>query len=370
MPTPDQQSRWLEPGVLVTLYELDLSGKFSAFTGSPGPILYFHGHAAASGSNNLLFRSHTYGPYPIKAEGFEWNTRGTLPRPTLSVSNIGSVVSALCREYEDLVGATVIQRHTFENFLDDRPDHGPPYKEFPAQIFAVERKASETNTLCTFELATAMDAEGVTLPRRQVLATACPWTYRGVECGYAAPVAGGSGWPVMNRLGQHFGEAFDDGLVSPDGTQLASDDANFRTDPAHLSDVGKVVSGANFVPGTMVAAVVSESVVNLSANATPGSPVHFNINRTTGRSPGGATGMPQPWSATTVYSENDTAYVMVKGVRVYAVSKKPTNVGHPIYDENFWMLDVCLKKLSDCEYHFGHGNPLPYGGMPGAAKLQ
>jgi hypothetical protein len=31
---------------------------------------------------------------------------------------------------------------------------------------------------------------------------------------------------------------------------------------------------------------------------------------------------------------------------------------------------VCLKKQSDCETHFGANARLPYGGFPGANKLQ
>jgi hypothetical protein len=163
---------------------------------------------------------------------------------------------------------------------------------------------------------------------------------------------------------------FNDGLVSPDGTQLASDLADFRATPPESSDVGKVISGPNFAYGTKVSAVVSGSVVNLSVKATPGSPVSFTINRTVGRLPGGGTSMPRAYDAATTYHANDCAYVLVKGVRVYAVSKQNLNVGHSVYDENWWWLDVCLKKLSDCELHFGALSPLPYGGFPGANKLQ
>jgi phage-related protein len=52
------------------------------------------------------------------------------------------------------------------------------------------------------------------------------------------------------------------------------------------------------------------------------------------------------------------------------VSKVANNQGHPITDENWWWLDVCLKKFSDCELHFGVNQPLTYGGFPGANKLQ
>jgi hypothetical protein len=173
----------------------------------------------------------------------------------------------------------------------------------------------------------------------------------------------------MNRLGAVFPGLFTDGLVSSDGTQLASSAASFHTSPSELSDVGKLITGTNFAPGTLVAAVVSSSVVNLSVKATPGSGLTFNINRTAGRLPGGGTSLPLAYNPATTYALNDTAYVMINGLRTYAVSKANGNTGNSVYDENFWYLDVCLKKLSDCKLHFGGNVPLPYGGFPGANKL-
>jgi lambda-like phage minor tail protein L len=295
--TPDQRARRLSPGELITLYELDLTG-----LGAPS-VFYFH-DGIDQGANQIGFATHTYVPMPIKAEGFEMNSRGTLPRPKMTVSNIGSVISSLLLQYGDFVGGTLKMRMTFSVYVlrngvkvdATEYDAQPPWKEFTPQIFTIDRKASETNTFVAFELATPMDSEGILLPRRQILATACPFTYRGTECGYPAPPGSGNvdGKPKTNRL------------------------------------------GANFT-GTLV-------------------------DR-------GA------WSDTATYAVNDYAYVLVGGVRVYAVCKAGHNNSallRSFYDENFWMLDVCLKKQSDCEKHFdrlAQHDPLPYGGYPGANKL-
>jgi len=281
---PETVARRLEPGALLHLYDLDLTGIPSKLTNAPGPTLYFH-DGIAQGANLINFGGHTYSPFPINAEGFEWTTKGVLPRPTLTVSNVGSAVSALCREYGDLVGARLVQHKTFDIYIAGGAEAGPPWKEFTPIVFVIDRKSAENNTLCSFDLATGMDAEGITLPRRQILATACPFTYRGTECGY-------TGVPKTNRLGAAF--------AGP------------------LVDRGA-------------------------------------------------------WSTTATYAAKDYAYVMSGGIRVYAVCKAGHNNSallRSFYDENFWMLDVCLKKLSDCELHFGAGNPLPYGGFPGANKLQ
>jgi lambda family phage minor tail protein L len=305
-----------------------------------------------SSPNLIVFKANTYNPFPIKAEGFEWSTSGTLPRPKLTVSNIGSVVSALLRQYDDFIGATLTMRQTFSNYVQggSEPDDT---KEFTPQIFVVDRKSAETNSMCSFDLATGMDAEGIVLPRRQVLATACPWIYRGPECGY-------TGVPKTNRTGAtHNGPLVDRGVYNPDvsftnGSSTIADatytsaTAAFRTD-----DVGKTITGPFIPANTIIAVRNSATSIELSANATgTRSNLSFTIV-----------------SRNVTYAAGNYVYVVVNGVRVYAVSKVANNTGHSIYDEAWWMLDVCLKSEADCETHFGAGVQLPYGGFPAADKL-
>jgi lambda family phage minor tail protein L len=358
MPTnPEQLSRQLQPTdssgnptQLVVLYELDLTPK-------GGTVLYFHAGVDPSGSNTIGFKGHTYSAFPIKAENFEWTTKGTLPRPKLTVSNIGSVTSSLCRQFGDLVGCVLTMRMTFYCYTSggSEPDNT---KEFPPQIYVVDRKVAETNSICSFDLATPMDSEGVLLPRRQILATACPFTYRGVECGYTA-------LSVRDRLGVAFGPSFSNGVITNllyNGHNIAiiltSATANFQP-----GDVGKRISGPAFNAGSYITVRNSATQVQFwpPAPATVGSGAVFVVQRVVDR---GA------WSSGTTYAQYDQAYLLVLGIRVYAVSKAGGNLNHPIYDENFWMLDVCLKKLPDCEDHFLANQPLPYGGWPGANKLQ
>jgi len=59
-----------------------------------------------------------------------------------------------------------------------------PTQEFPNEIWYVERKASEDSQMVKFELSSAMDFNGVKLPRRQIIANQCYWQYRSAECGY------------------------------------------------------------------------------------------------------------------------------------------------------------------------------------------
>lgn len=184
MSTIDQRSRAYNPGALVELYDLNLESQ-------GGDVLYLHPYTDR-GANILPFQGHDYQPFPIRSEGWDWNTQGTLPRPLVGVGNIDGIVTALLRQYGDFVGCQVTRHRTYTDYLDNGSEPGSPgnWKEYPPDIFVIERKSKETNTIVEWELATLFDSEGVALPRRQILSGYCPWLYRGAECGYTgAPVA-------------------------------------------------------------------------------------------------------------------------------------------------------------------------------------
>jgi hypothetical protein len=56
---------------------------------------YFHAGVNAAISGDIVFDGDTYVRLPIQAEGFEYSNTGTLPRPTLTVANLGGEISAL-----------------------------------------------------------------------------------------------------------------------------------------------------------------------------------------------------------------------------------------------------------------------------------
>ncbi len=100
----------LAPGNLVELFELDASA-------IGGTVYRFH-----AGTNELqspvVWQGNIYTPYPVEASGFEWSGRGTLPQPQVRVANIFGLISALCLQHDDLVGAKLIRRRTFVKYLD------------------------------------------------------------------------------------------------------------------------------------------------------------------------------------------------------------------------------------------------------------
>ena len=172
----------LEPGAIVSLFELDL-------TPFGGDLLRFH-----AGTNQLqtpvVWNGNTYVAYPIEATGFEFNGQGQAPRPKLVASNVAGTITALVLQYEDMVGAKVTRRRTLAKYLDAVNFPGAvnptadPTAEFPADVYFIDRKSGETSTVVEFELSPAMDVTGVQLPRRQIVQNVCVWRYRGAECGY------------------------------------------------------------------------------------------------------------------------------------------------------------------------------------------
>lgn len=188
----------LEPGTIVELFDLDLTGIGSA--------AHFRFHAGKNGLiNNIVWQGIEYSAFPVEADGFELTGNGQMPRPRISVANVTGIVSAALRDFNDLVGAKVTRKRTLSKYLDAVNFPGgvnptaDPGQEFADEVFFIDRKASENKITVTFELASPWDVQGVKLPRRQCIANTCTWKYRSAECGYAGgPVADKNDNPTAN----------------------------------------------------------------------------------------------------------------------------------------------------------------------------
>jgi len=178
----------LNTGAVITLFELDL-------TTLGGTVFRWHSGVNEL-ANDVVWKGQTYSRFPILATGFEMNSKGTMPRPTLRCSNASGLVGALTRSYGDLVGGKVIRRRTLYKYIDAVNFPGgvnasaDPNAAFADEIWFVDRKASENPMYVEFELAAAYDVAGTKLPRRQFIQNTCTWGYRSAECSYAGgPVA-------------------------------------------------------------------------------------------------------------------------------------------------------------------------------------
>ena len=175
------------------------------------PTYYFHNGASSNTTmnnyNDIKFGGQVYQQLPIKSEGFEYKGKGSLPRPTMVVSNLFNTITAILNEVNiettgnDLAGAKLTRIRTLERFLDaenfgtdthllaedddgiamedddtmQREELGNPYQtpdstqRFPDEIFFVDRKVNENQDMVEFELCSALDLAGVRLPKRQCL---------------------------------------------------------------------------------------------------------------------------------------------------------------------------------------------------------
>jgi len=175
----------LGPNAIIELFELQLDTTLHGAS----TTYYWHNGVNAAVTGNIVFAGNTYIRLPVEATGFDYTSSGSLPRPTLRVSNLFSDITGLLllvnatTPGNDLGGATVRRVRTLKKFLDGEAA-ADPNARFPTEIWYVDRKSNENRDLVEFELASKFDLAGVMLPKRQIIANVCQWQYRGDGCGY------------------------------------------------------------------------------------------------------------------------------------------------------------------------------------------
>lgn len=184
----------LEAGSKVKLLEVDCT-RFN------GDVLRFHNYNVPHTPQELeayrqagvvdipakviMFQGKEYSCWPYQLTGADLDGSGSAPTPTLEVSNLDGVVSSLCILLQNLFGAEVTERTTFEQYLDGASD-ADPEMEF-TQTWYISRKSNETRKSVSFELSSPADLTGQQLPKR-LIHSMCHWAlnggYRGPDCGY------------------------------------------------------------------------------------------------------------------------------------------------------------------------------------------
>ena len=185
MAVPVSDLQQIAPSAVIELFQLELN----LAQHGVNETYYFHAGANAAVTGNIVWNGNEYVRLPIQVEGFDYASGGTLPRPTLSIANLGGEISALIllgnavTPGNDLGGAKITRIRTLKKFLDGEAN-ADPNARFPTEIWYVDRKSNENRDLVEFELASKFDLAGVMLPQRQIIANVCQWKYRGAECGY------------------------------------------------------------------------------------------------------------------------------------------------------------------------------------------
>lgn len=198
----------LSPSAMLELFQLDL-------TPQGGSILYFH-----AGTNqlkgNVIWGGQEYARYPISATGFKKSATGALPRPTLTVSNIGGYMGALARQYNGFRSCKLTRIRTYARYLDavnfaNGNAQADSSQSLPNEIWYVDRKSAENGSLMSFELASALDLVGVKVPARQFIQNTCTWVYRGADCGYTGgPVSDSAGNQTLDPSKDDCGKCLSD----------------------------------------------------------------------------------------------------------------------------------------------------------------
>jgi lambda family phage minor tail protein L len=152
---------------LIELYSIDA-------TPQGGDIYYFT--PMTDDGELVKFNGIYYAPLPVEVEGFEVASEGKLPRPRLRVSNVNLVFIAAVVQFNDFMGCKVTRFRTFRKYLDGQAE-ADPTAQFPQDIFYIERKTKQNKFMIEFELKSAIDLEGILIPKGQVL-DICSLRYR------------------------------------------------------------------------------------------------------------------------------------------------------------------------------------------------
>lgn len=172
------------------------------------PIKRFHAGTNLKTTSTLHeasihFNAKVYEPFPVQTEGFDMSSKGTLPRPRLTISNLSpslsntfsvanggsalpaGTISAMMLEVNkitvgnDLIGSTLVRIRTLRKFLDSANFNSTNTTEddtqkFPDEVYMIARKVLENQELVQFECTMPNDGANLRLPKRQILPSEFP----------------------------------------------------------------------------------------------------------------------------------------------------------------------------------------------------
>ena len=146
----------INPSSIIELFTLTLDSALHGAT----TVYRFHSGTNLNANGNIIWAGNEYLKFPIQASGFAYK-RGQLPRPTITISNMGtpSISAILLTVNETTAGNDLGATNPFGT-----PD---PNAEFPQEIYYIDRKSAENREIVTWELAAVFDLAGIRAPKRQ-----------------------------------------------------------------------------------------------------------------------------------------------------------------------------------------------------------
>lgn len=308
----------LAPSAIIDLFELSVYPEITDNIIYQEPTRF---HSGVNGlEQNIIWQGNEYVRFPVEFSGFESNTKGTIPRPTVKVANIGGAISSLLYDFDNLIGAKVTRKRTLYKYLDAanfpggvNPEANPDVG-FNDEVYYVSRKVVETGIFVELELSPSWDLHGIKLPRRLCTQNICMWQYEGLECGYFQ-------LPKLVRLNQDFTSDAATGITV--------------TSSAHQLQVGDGIY-LNFLSGL-------EGFSNV-----------YNVREAT-------------TDTFTVLAPNLSSASSGK----VNITNRFTSLDQPIFDSaQVVNLDRCGKRLTSCKSRYGGGAQLPYGAFPGVGWIR
>ena len=394
-----------DPGSeFIELFELQLDAT----------TLYFHS-GVEEDLSTVQFRDdagtvRSYVALPMQAKGFKSDPKGTSARPTISFANISNILKNSTGDFDAILGSTIIRRTTLKKYLDDGTGNSSnPAIQFPKQIFLLDRIASNSKTAITFECATPYDLQGIKIPKRQVIANACPWTYQGADYTLNEhQKVGGCTWNRESKYKASYNLAMNGGteyvaLVNLDDEYIVPSTGETGA-VTFSSTVSSISVNGYYTTNTTLGAVVrrlkkdgsidtsvdGNTVPNYwQAAKTSSSPGTLNDNNILVQ-------RVRVWdtysASTTYYAYTDDRYndfvKHTSGGLTKLWKAKKTSTGQTPELGDYWETgDICSKTMTACKMRFGFdpvsvgtatstgkSKPntevvLPFGGFPGSQKF-
>ena len=346
----------IDPSSVIDFFEIDTTDiqfdlsliDTKAFTDSQDKdpsqdrIFRFHNSISLT-TRQIIFDGKTYVASPIAVEGMELTSRGTLPRPTLSLSvkpdgvKALSELKAILEKIGDLTGAKFTRTRTFAKFIDASnsvkltskiKNHDPdPNAILSHDIYFIDRKTSESQQTLSFEMASSIDLENFGVPKRLVIQDKCQWQYRGEGCCYTTNLT-----------------------EDIHGVSNTSEEAETFKDNFKKSSAPPVATSAD-------ERIFGESPTNENGILTFSQGDEAKIKN-------------QEWKSGESYSIGDQIYITKNGVEYHFVAKVAhTSANNNLPpNKNFWYSDQCSKSIKGCKLRFN--GVLPFGGFPAVNKTQ
>lgn len=186
MAIPVSELQSINPSSLIELFTLEL---FNNLHGS-NDVLRFHSGTKMHTNTDIVWQGNSYQKFPAEATGFEFTSKGQIPRPIFKLANLvgltkdGQVLTVSdlmilvnqTTAQNDLIGSKFTRIRTLASSLDavnfegnSNPFGTPNSDELPQEIFFINRKIQENRSFVEFELVSELDLQGKKIPARQVL---------------------------------------------------------------------------------------------------------------------------------------------------------------------------------------------------------